>query len=109
MPLQAPVPGAAPEAVVIEHLMKLQASPATEPCRGWEDTVRRARLSIKQLLEDNPSLRPTVAAVVARLVPDVREIVAAGLDRHGETPRVKLEELRYDANSVTGRFLPPME
>jgi Domain of unknown function DUF29 len=28
--------------VVLEHLMKLEASPAIESRRGWEETVRRA-------------------------------------------------------------------
>ena len=95
--------------VVLEHLMKLEASPAIEPRRGWEDTVRRARLNIKRLLEDNPSLRPTVGAVIARELPDVREIVVSGLARYGETPRVPLEGLRYDADAVLGGFLPPPE
>jgi hypothetical protein len=33
-------------APVIEHLLKPQASPATEPARGWRDTIRRARREI---------------------------------------------------------------
>ena len=33
-------------ALVIEHLLNLQASPATEPARGWRDTIRRARREI---------------------------------------------------------------
>lgn len=89
-------------AVVLEHLMKLQASPAIDPRCGWEDTVRRTRLDIKRLLEDNPSLRPTVDAVIARQLADVREIVAASLERFGETPRLSVESLTYDADSVLG-------
>jgi Domain of unknown function DUF29 len=27
---------------VVEHLLKLQASPALEPRAGWEETIRRA-------------------------------------------------------------------
>jgi hypothetical protein len=92
--------------LVLEHLMKLEASPATEPRRGWEETVRRARLDIKRLLEDSPSLRPTVNTVIARQISDVREIVALGLARYGETPLVALEGLNYDAEAVLGGFLP---
>ena len=95
--------------VVLEHLMKLEASSAIEPRRGWEDTVRRARADINDLLEDSPGLRPTVGAVIARQLPVVRDIVAAGLDRYGETPRVALDGLRYDADTVLGGFLPPPE
>src|SRR3954451_337525 len=42
---------------VIEHLLKLQASPATEPTRGWRETIRRARNEIEVILADSPSLR----------------------------------------------------
>lgn len=96
-------------AVVLEHLMKLEASPAIAPRRGWEETVRRARLNIKRLLEDNPSLRPTVGAVVLRELSDVREIVAEGFIRYAETPRVPLDSLHYDAEAVVGSYLPPLE
>ena len=44
-------------AVVIEHLLKLQASPAAEPARGWRDTIRRTRQQIEEVLEESPSLR----------------------------------------------------
>src|SRR5262252_9356703 len=37
-------------AVVVEHLMKLQVSPATDPARGWRDTIRRARREIQRRL-----------------------------------------------------------
>jgi Domain of unknown function DUF29 len=92
--------------VVLEHLMKLEASPAVEPRRGWEETVRRTRLDIEDLLEDSPSLRRTVGAVIGRQLPGVRKIVAASLARYGETPRVAVEGLSYDADSVLGGFFP---
>ena len=82
--------------------MKLEASPAVEPRRGWEETVRRTRRDIEDLLEDSPSLRRTVDAVIARQLPGVREIVAASLARYEETPRVAVEGLSYDAISVPG-------
>lgn len=92
--------------VVLEHLMKLEASPATEPRRGWRGTVRRARLDIKELLDDSPSLRRTVGAIIARQLPDVREIVAEALADHSETPRVAVAGLSYDADAVLGGFFP---
>jgi len=92
--------------VVLEHLMKLEASPAVGPRCGWEEAVRRARLDIKRLLEDSPSLRRTADAAIARQLPDVREIVALVLARYGETPRVAVEALSYDADAVLGRFFP---
>lgn len=93
--------------VVLEHLMKLDASPAIEPRRGWAETVRRAQLDIKDLLEDSPSLRPSVERTVARLLPDIRDLVADILDQYGEAPRVPLETLSYDADAVLSRSLSP--
>ena len=46
--------------IVIEHLLKLQVSPASEPVRGWRDSVRRARREIERLLHESPSLRHEV-------------------------------------------------
>ncbi len=92
--------------LVLEHLMKLEASPAMDPRRGWEETVRRTRLDIKRLLAANPSLRRTVGDVIAGQLPDVREIVAASLARYGETPRVAVEGLSYDADAVLGDSFP---
>jgi hypothetical protein len=92
--------------MVLELLMKLETSPAVEPRRGWEETVRRTRLDLKRLLEANPSLRSTVGAVIDRQLADVREIVAASLARYGETPRVAVDGLSYDADAVLGGFFP---
>jgi Domain of unknown function DUF29 len=92
--------------VVLEHLMRLDSSPAIEPRRGWRETVRRARLDIKELLGDSPSLRQTVETVIARQLPDVREIVADALADYGETPRVALAGLSYDADAVLTGFFP---
>jgi hypothetical protein len=68
--------------------------------------VRRTRLDIEDLLEDSPSLRRTVGAVIAKQLPGVRELIAATLARYGETLRVTLEGLSHDAASVLGDFLP---
>ena len=51
---------------VLEHLMKLEASPATKPRGGWQETIVRARGEIERLLEDSPSLRPAVDAIIVR-------------------------------------------
>src|SRR5712672_1067680 len=41
-------------AAIIEHLIKLQASPAPQPRAGWEATIKRARIAIEALLQDSP-------------------------------------------------------
>src|SRR5882724_9929155 len=50
---------------IIEHLLKLESSPATDPRRGWTDTIARERRDIELLLEDSPSLKGDVARVVS--------------------------------------------
>jgi hypothetical protein len=92
--------------VVLEHLMKLEASPAAEPRRGWRETVRRARADIRELLEDSPSLRRTVGTIIARQLPDVQADVSEMLADCGETPRAAVEGLSYDAEAVLGGFFP---
>jgi hypothetical protein len=93
--------------VVLEHLMKLAASPAIEPRRAWRATVRRARADIRDLLEDSPSLRRAVDAIILRQLPDVRQAVAEALADYGEAPQVAVEGLSYDAETVLSGFFPP--
>ena len=45
-------------ATVIEHLAKLEASPAIEPRIGWQETILRARATIQELLETSPVCSP---------------------------------------------------
>ena len=51
-------------ATVIEHLAKLEASPAIDPRNGWKETILRARARIQKSLEDYPGMKPTLDAVV---------------------------------------------
>ena len=38
-------------AVILEHLLKLERSPASDPREGWMDTIGRERLNVEYLLE----------------------------------------------------------
>jgi hypothetical protein len=91
---------------VIEHLIKLQASPAMEPRAGWQDTIDRARSEIQSLLEDSPSLRPIVANIIARELPKARRFAGTVLTRHGEAPRVDLQTIAYSDDQVLGDWFP---
>src|SRR3954468_5676892 len=53
---------------IMVHLMKLQASPATEPRAGWRETVIEQRNEIRRLMEDSPSLRRSVESAIVREV-----------------------------------------
>jgi hypothetical protein len=93
---------------VIEHLMKLQASPAQDPRNGWRETVIRARADIGEVLDDNPSLRREVPDIVARQNSAVRRLVHDILENWGE-PTTDLEGLIYNADQVLGRWFPGSE
>src|SRR5207244_7379218 len=58
-------------AVILEHLLKLAHSPATDPRRGWMETITRERSEIELLLNDSPSLRSDVARMISENCPRV--------------------------------------
>jgi hypothetical protein len=92
---------------IVEHLMKLQASPAMDPRRGWIDTVIRARIDIEELLEDSPSLGPTIPTALARATKYARRRALNSLRAHGETPTTDLNNLSYTAEQVLDDWFPP--
>lgn len=91
---------------IIEHLIKLQASPATDPRAGWRDTIDRARSDIDRLLEDNPSLRNVVMALVVREHPRAQRLAGTALALHNEKPLVDPHALTYDEKQVLGDWFP---
>jgi hypothetical protein len=90
---------------IIEHLAKLESSPAIEPRGGWRQTVLRARAAVDEVLEESPSLRPSLNAVVERETKRIRPLVAETLAQYGEIPRVPLEQIAYSAEQVLGPWL----
>jgi hypothetical protein len=71
-------------ATIIEHLLKLEFSPAALPEPGWRSTIRRERRMIEELLDENPSLRVRVPSDVARTWRRVARQVAGDLADRGE-------------------------
>jgi hypothetical protein len=61
-------------AVILEHLLKLEHSPATDPRCGWMETIARERLDAERLLEDSPSLRGEVARMISHEAPRVARL-----------------------------------
>jgi hypothetical protein len=93
-------------ATVLEHLIKLQASPADEPRGGWVASVLRARGEIDQLLRDSPSLRPSVSELVASRLPTARRAAVASMAQYRETARVDVAGLDYTDAQVVGDWWP---
>ena len=96
-------------ATIIEHLLKLESSPAADPRRAWMDTVARERLNIEDLLDDSPSLRNDVAAMVARAMPRTIKLVTRSLRNHAEATSetiTQIENANYTADQVLGEWFP---
>ena len=91
---------------IIEHLLKLEASPATEPQASWRTTVLRNRMEVIKLLNENPSLRREIPQLVQEELVGNRQLVRALMIEHDERPIRPLDQLNYDAEQVTGHWLP---
>jgi len=64
---------------VIEHLLKLQYSPAEEPRPGWQDSVDRHRQDVRAHLSDSPSLRGHLENVLEPCYRDAARLAQRGL------------------------------
>jgi hypothetical protein len=93
-------------AVILVHLMKLEASPADQPRAGWRATVRRERSEVRRLLQDSPSLRSRVPAEIAANTDEARAEAAASLADNGETPARDIATITYTEAQVLGDWLP---
>ena len=92
-------------AVILEHLMKLEHSPAIDPRTGWKDTISRERLNIEDLLQDSPSLKYQLASMIEHLKPRVTRLATASLFGYGETVKALLPP-SYTEGQVIGDWFP---
>jgi hypothetical protein len=93
-------------AVILVHLIKLDASPASEPRAGWQETIAQQRGDIERVLTDSPSLRPAIPTVIDKELGRARRVAALALAGYGEQSRVDLGSLRYTADQVLGDWFP---
>lgn len=91
---------------VMEHLLKLQHSPAADPRAGWEKTIRTARADLAEDL--TPALRPRVARNLPRFYEVARIEAAAALRAHGEQAAADAlpETCPYSLDQIIGDWLP---
>ena len=57
--------------VLVMHLLKWRYQPSAH-ARSWRSTIRTQRRELRRLLQQNPSLRPLVASVIADGYADAR-------------------------------------
>jgi hypothetical protein len=88
--------------VVLEHLIKLQASPSADPHKGRKTSVRRARIDIERSLTDSPSLRRAVSGMVAGETVAAGQLVASALGDFGEPAVVDVGSLSFTPEQVLG-------
>jgi hypothetical protein len=91
---------------VLVHLLKLEASAATEPRAGWRETIVEQRDEIARVIEDSPSLRQSVGKVIAKELGSARRQASLALADHGEAAAVDLEHISYSESEVLGDWLP---
>jgi hypothetical protein len=92
--------------VILVHLLKLEASPATDPRSGWQETIVQQRGDVERVLADSPSLRPTIPTVIDKEMGRARRIAALALAGYGEQSRTDVGSLRYTAEQVLGDWFP---
>ena len=91
---------------ILEHLLKLQHSPAVDPRPGWRDTVRTQR---SDLLDDlTPTLRREPDEELEELYARARHQAEGSLrDRGKHTAAAALPETcPYTADQIIGDWLP---
>lgn len=92
--------------VILTHLIKLVASPATEPRPGWHQTILEQRGMIETLLDDSPSLRRAVPTIISQELQAARTVALTALADHNEQPRVDPAGLDFTVEQVLGPWLP---
>ena len=91
---------------IMEHLLKLQHSPANDPRLGWRATVRTQR---SELLNDlTPSLRRRLIDNLTELYARARHDAEGSLRDHGEPGAADAlpATCPYTLDQITGDWLP---
>lgn len=94
---------------IIEHLLKLQYSPASQPRAGWLQTVLRERGAVADLLEQSPSLHSSLAGLLRKANARAVRNAAAVLKERGEAAPLDLAPLvsrDLTDEEVLGEWLP---
>ena len=96
-------------ATIIEHLLKLEFSPAAGPRAGWEETVGRSRDEIAMLLRTSPSLRRLLPEIMEDRTESARRIASRSLAHYGERAQAAcadLAERRYTGDQILDDWWP---
>lgn len=91
---------------IIEHLLKLEHSPAKDPRAAWRATVRTQRIRLRDAL--TPTLRREVESELNELYGDGRALVEGTLRDHGAraTADALPPTCPYSLDQITSDWLP---
>jgi len=91
---------------IMEHLLKLEHSPAKEPRAGWRATIRTQRVRLRDTL--TPALRREVEAELTALYSDARGLAEGALRDHGEDSAADSLPMAcsYNFDQIAGDWLP---
>jgi Domain of unknown function DUF29 len=91
---------------IIEHLLKLEHSPASEPRAGWRATIRTQRVRLRDTV--TPTLRREVEGELAELYEDARGLAEGAFRDHGEDTAADAlpKTCPYALDHITGAWLP---
>ncbi len=91
---------------IIEHLLKLEHSPASDPRAGWRATVRTQRVRLRDAL--TPTLRREVEQELPELYADAHSLAEGAFRDHGEDAAADAlpATCPYTFDQITGDWLP---
>ncbi|MHA7062129.1 DUF29 domain-containing protein [Azospirillum argentinense] len=83
---------------VIEHLLKLEHSPAPDPRLGWRESVVNHRIAAWDEIDASPSLRKKID--LARAHRDARRLAVLGLAQDGMSEDAVPQDCPYTLEQV---------
>jgi hypothetical protein len=92
--------------VVLEHLIKLQASPATSPRKCWRRTILEQRRQIRVLLHDSPSLARRVSEAIGEELGSAHELARSDLSEFDQPLSAQIDGLIFTDDQMLGPWLP---
>ena len=95
---------------IMEHLLKLEFSPAIDPRPSWRETVTRARIEFEELIDESPSLKQRVEDWIDQQQPRAARLVLRNMADHSELSNpveTCIRERRYSAAETLGDWFPP--
>lgn len=95
---------------IIEHLLKLEFSPAVNPRAGWRESIIDARAEIESLVGRDPGLAPRLPDIIAEEWPRALRSVPQMLRAYRETEAAaavrRLGPGHYGQAQILGAWFP---